>query len=103
MNLLFVEILLFKLLFLTLGIDLFPGDVPGRGPAEEPGPFHRLSTHQRAPLLSGPGPAAAQSHVGRHSQLSGRVPEHPPTDPEPQPATTSALRAQSGSPESPLR
>lgn len=81
---------------------LSPGDVPSRGPTEEPGPFHWFPTHQRAPLLSGPGPAAAQSHVSCHTQLLGRVPEHPPTDPESQPGTTSVLWAQSCHPESPL-
>lgn len=91
------------LCILMLYIDLFPGDVPSRGPTEKPGPFHWLSSHQRASLLSGPGPAAAQSHVGRHTQLPGRVPEHPPTDPDPRPGTTSVLWAQSRSPESPLR
>lgn len=81
------------------------GDVPSRGPTEEPGAVHWLSTHQRPSLLSGPGPPAAQSHVGCHTQLPGRVPEHPPTDPEPQPGTTSVPRlpVQLRRPWSPLR
>lgn len=68
-----------------------PGDVPGRGPAEEPGPFHRLPAHQRPSVLSGPGPAAAQGHVGRHAQLPGRVPQHPAADPEPRPGVDPVL------------
>lgn len=81
------------------------GDVSSRGPAEEPGPVHRLPAHQRAALLSGSGPAAAQSYVGRHAQLLGRVSEHPPTDSEPQPGATSVagLPAQPRLPRSPLR
>lgn len=87
------------MLFITV---VPPGDVPSRGPTEEPGPVHRRSAHQRPSLLSGPGPTAAQSHVGRHAQLPGRVPEHPPTEPEPQPGATS-VPVQLRRPRSPLR
>lgn len=81
------------------------GYVPSRGPTEEPCPVHRLPAHQRAALLSGSGPAPAQSYVGCHTELPGRVPEHPPTDSEPQPGSTSVpgLPAQPRLPRSTLR
>lgn len=62
------------------------GDEPSRGPTEEPGPVHRVPPHTRTPFLPGPGPPAPQSHVSCHHELPGRMPEHPATDPDPQPA-----------------
>ncbi|KAL0171586.1 hypothetical protein M9458_031897, partial [Cirrhinus mrigala] len=48
--------------------------VPGRGPTEELGEFHRVAAEPRAAVLPGSGSASAQSHVCSHTQLSGRMP-----------------------------
>lgn len=71
---------------MCISLYLFAGDGPSWGSTEEPGPLHWLSANQRPALVSGSGPAAAQSHVGRHTQLPGRMPEHPPG---PQPGAAS--------------
>ncbi|KAL0167018.1 hypothetical protein M9458_038862, partial [Cirrhinus mrigala] len=49
---------------------------PGRGSAEESGPVHRVFADARIPVLSGSGPAAAESHLCRHPELPWRVPDY---------------------------